>query len=46
MSAVYINDMVDGVSSYVSLFANDAKLLRQVNSENDCEALQRDLDRI
>ena len=28
MFAVYINDMVDGVTSYVSLFADDAKLLR------------------
>lgn len=46
MFAVYINDMVDGVSSYVSLFADDAKLLRKVRCDKDCELLQEDLDRI
>ena len=44
--AVYINDMMKGVSSYMSLFADDAKLMRKITKREDCEALQRDLDKI
>lgn len=46
MSAVYISDMEDGVSSYVIFCADDAKLLRHVNHVMDWEVLQGDLDRI
>jgi len=46
MFLVYMNDMVEGVNSYVSLFADDAKLLRKVKTIADCESLQRDLDKI
>ncbi len=46
MLAVYVNDMMDGVTSYLSMFADYAKLLRQVSDVKDCEALQSDLDEI
>ncbi len=43
---VYINDMPEGISSYMSLFADDAKLQRPIKTTKDCEALQKDLDKI
>ena len=46
MFVVYINDMVSGTNSYVNLFADDAKLLKRVEGQEDCEILQRDLDKI
>ena len=46
MFAIYVNDMDKGVDSYMSFFADDAKLLRKVSTEKDCEALQGDLDKL
>ena len=46
MFLVYISDMVKGVNSYISVFADDDKLLRKVKINDDCELLQRDLDKI
>ena len=46
MFLIYINDMTEGVSSYMSMFADDAKLLKRVRHKEDCEDLQRDLDRV
>ncbi len=46
MFAVYITDMTEGVNSYMSLFADDAKLLRRVKTEGDCDELEGDLDRV
>ena len=46
MFLVYVNDMTEGVNSYMSLFADDAKLLRKIASKKDCEDLQKDLDKI
>ena len=43
---IYINDMPEGVNSYMNLFADDAKLCRRVRTEEDCKVLQEDLDRI
>ena len=43
---IYINDMTDGLNSYVNLFADDAKLMRRVKDQRDCEELQGDLDKI
>ena len=43
---IYINDMPEGVNSYINLFADDAKLCRCVKSEEDCEILQEDLNKI
>ena len=46
MFAVFINNMVENVTSYVSLFADDAKLLCKVKDNDDCEKLQSDLDKV
>ena len=46
MFLVYINDISEGVSSYINLFADDAKLLKAISDERSSEALQRDLDTI
>ena len=46
MFLVYINDMMEGVGSYASLFADDAKLMRRVRVEEDCKCLQEDTDKI
>ena len=46
MFQVYINDIQEGVTSYMNLFADDAKLLKIINNKEDCLALQRDIDKI
>ena len=43
---VYINDLPDVVHSMVKLFADDAKVSAVVNSENDANVVQRDLNNI
>ena len=43
---LYINDMPEGVKSYMNLFADDAKMLRHVKDKGDCEILQEDLNKI
>ncbi len=45
MFVVYINGMTEGINRYMSLFADDTKLLRRVKTEKDCDELQSDLDR-
>ena len=35
--------MTEGVSSYINLFADDAKLCRVIKKKEDCEILQKDL---
>ncbi len=40
----YVNDKMDEVNSYMSLFSDDAKLMRKVERTEDCEALQKDLN--
>ena len=46
MFQVYINDMSKGINSYINLFADDAKLMRVIKNQRDCEELQNDLDKI
>jgi len=41
---IYINDLPSCVASSVRLFADDTVLYRQVETTEDCEALQADLD--
>lgn len=43
---IFINDLVEHISSEVLLYADDLKLFRVVNGVNDCLMLQRDLDNI
>ena len=40
----YINDITSGVSSSIKLYADDVLIYRIINTEDDCEILQRDLD--
>ncbi len=46
MFLVFINDLPVGLDSYVSLFADDAKIMRQIRNRNDCEELQNDLNKL
>ena len=46
MLLVYVNDMTEGVSSYISLSADNAKLLRKIGNHKDCEELQNDINKI
>ena len=45
MFLVYVNEMT-GISSYISLFADDAKLLGKLGNHKDCEELQNDINKI
>ena len=38
--------MTEEVSNYISLFADDAKLLRKIRNHKDCEELQNDINKI
>ena len=33
--AVYVNDMIEGIEGYISIFADDAKLMRRVTNQED-----------
>ena len=46
MFLVYINDMGNGLQSYISFFADDAKLMKEIKTWEDCADLQKDLDKI
>ncbi len=41
MFSIYVNDMTDGVTSYMTMFADDAKIMRRVINEEDCSARPR-----
>ena len=43
---IYINDMPEGVSSYINLFTDNARLCNLMKKEEDCEILQEDLNKI
>lgn len=43
---IYINDLVNNLESPSSLFADDAKIYRTIKTQEDTEALQRDMDRV
>ena len=42
---IFINDMPEIVESMCQLFADDAKIFRNVSSREDCIKLQNDLDK-
>jgi len=42
----YINDLPDGLSSEVRLFADDTVLTKQICNQDDADSLQRDLDKL
>ena len=41
---LFINDLPDGIDSYVKLFADDSKIYRHIKSEHDPEIIQGDLN--
>ena len=43
---IYINDMLDTISSGGLLFADDTKIFRRITSENDAQELQDDLKKL
>ena len=43
---LYINDIGDGTTSTLRLFADDALIYRKISSESDATALQADLDKL
>ena len=43
---IYINDLDDSITSNVLKFADDTKLFRKVNTDDDKQHLQNDLDRL
>ena len=43
---VYVNDITNNLESTASLFADDAKIYRTLQTVDDTEALQRDMERL
>ena len=43
---IYINDLLDGISSGGKLFADDSKLFRKISSQTDRQILQEDLNKL
>ena len=46
MFLIYVNEMTEEVISYISLFADDAKLLKVIGNHKDCVELQNDINKI
>ena len=46
MFLIYVNDRTKGVTSYINLFENNAKLLRKIRNHKDCEELQNYINKI
>ena len=46
MFLVYVNDVTEGVNSYISLFEDDSELLRKMRNHNDCKELPNDTNKI
>ncbi len=38
--------MTEGINSYMSLFADNAKLMREIKDQRDCEELQNGINKI
>ncbi len=38
--------MIEDLNSYINLFANDAKIIKIIKDENDCNELQKNIDEI
>ena len=43
---IYINDLDNNIPSNVLTFADDTKVLRKVNNDDDKQHLQNDLDKL
>lgn len=42
---IYVNALPKGKDSYLNIFGDDSRIMREVKSEEDCISLQRDLDK-
>ena len=43
---IYINDIYEGITSHIKLYADDTKLLRVIKSKDDPKSLQEDIYRL
>ena len=43
---IYINDLLDNISSSGFLYADDTKIFRKISSKNDALSLQADIDKL
>lgn len=43
---IYVNDLSERVSSYISMFADDAKMTRNVKIEEDCRSYRKTLGKL
>ena len=43
---IFINDLPDAVASTIKIFADDTKLYRKVNNDQDRQILQEDIDKL
>ena len=43
---IHINDISENISSNIRLFADDCVCYREINTENDCKELQKDIDKL
>jgi len=41
---IYINDLEDGIKSFLLQFADDTKIFREIRTTEDTKQLQEDLD--
>ncbi|MPC08105.1 hypothetical protein E2C01_000680 [Portunus trituberculatus] len=46
MFKVYIKDIQEALSSYINLFAGNARLLRIIRNIGNCMELQKDIEKI
>ena len=46
MFLIYVNDLIDGIGSYASLFADDMKIMKRIERREDCMMLQDYLNKI
>ena len=44
--SIYINDIIDEVSSDIRLFADDCVCYREIKTVEDCHRLQSDIDKL
>ena len=42
----YINDLLDGITSTIYMYADDTKLYREIKSPDDHQILQNDLSKL
>ncbi len=43
---IYVNDLPEGIDSFLSMFADDAKIMRRIKMDEDGPRLQDDLDKL